>query len=75
MCIRDAICYNIKTKKLQKRKEMENMKKVWALVLTILAGILGLYIGAMLNAEGYFGSVFAIAVMGYFVIDAIEQKK
>lgn len=50
------------------------MKKVQALIVTILAGTLGIYIGAMLNAEGYLGSVFAIAVMGYYVIDAIERK-
>ena len=32
------------------------------------------YLGAILNLEGYLGIVFAIAVMGCFVMDAIEKK-
>lgn len=33
-----------------------------------------IYLGEILNLEGYLGIVFAIAVMGYFVMDAIEKK-
>lgn len=51
------------------------MKKVLAVVLTIVAVYIGFILGAALNLEGYLGIVFAIAVMGYFVLDAIEQKK
>ena len=47
--------------------------KAW--ILTVLSGLLGIYIGALLNMEGYLGSVFAIATMGYFIINAIEKKK
>lgn len=50
-------------------------KKVLALILTIVAGYVGFILGAELNLEGYLGIVFAIAVMGYFIIDAIELKK
>lgn len=50
------------------------MRKVVAVILTIVAGYIGFILGAILNLEGYLGIVFAIAVMGYFVMDAIEKK-
>lgn len=57
------------------RKEGEGvMRKVIAVILTIVAGYIGFILGAILNLEGYLGIVFAIAVMGYFVMDAIEKK-
>lgn len=51
------------------------MNKVLALILTIIAGVVGIYLGAALNLEGYLGIVFAVAVMGCFIIQAIENKK
>lgn len=51
------------------------MNKVRALILTIIAGLVGIYLGAAINLEGYLGIVFAVAVMGYFIIQAIESKK
>ena len=57
------------------RKEEEGvMRKVIAVILTIVAGYIGFILGAILNLEGYLGIVFAIAVMGYFVMDALEKK-
>ena len=50
------------------------MRKVIEVILTIVAGYIGFILGAILNLEGYLGIVFAIAVMGYFVMDAIEKK-
>lgn len=50
------------------------MRKFVAVILTIVAGYIGFIFGAILNLEGYLGIVFAIAVMGYFVMDAIEKK-
>ena len=50
------------------------MRKVIAVILTIVAGYIGFILGAILNLEGYLGIVFAIAVMGYFILDAIEKK-
>ena len=50
-------------------------KSVLALILTIVAGLIGIYLGAAINLEGYLGIIFAIAVMGSFVISAIEDKK
>lgn len=38
-------------------------------------GILGIYLGSALNLEGYLGIVLSIAVMGAFVVDAIEKRK
>jgi hypothetical protein len=46
-----------------------------ALILTIVAGLIGIYLGAAINLEGYLGIIFAIAVMGFFVVRAIEDKK
>ncbi len=45
------------------------------MVLTIVVGYIGFILGSALNLEGYLGIVFGIAVMGYFILDAIEQKK
>ena len=53
---------------------MINMRKGLALVLTIITGYIGFILGAALNLEGYLGVVFAIAVMGYFILDTIEKK-
>jgi len=46
-----------------------------ALILTIVFGIAGVFLGAMMNAEGYIGNIIAIAVMGFFIIRAIEDNK
>ncbi|HJJ65764.1 MAG TPA: hypothetical protein O0X48_05615 [Methanocorpusculum sp.] len=52
------------------------MKHFWmVLSVTLIAGVLGIYGGAMLNLEGYLGAVCAIAVAGAFIVDAIEKKK
>lgn len=50
-------------------------QSVLALIVTMLAGLAGLFIGAMLNMEGYLGIITAIAVMGYFIISAIEGRR
>jgi len=50
-------------------------KSLFALIVTLIAGIVGLFAGAMMNMEGYLGVIVAIAVMGYFVISAIERKQ
>ena len=36
-------------------------KEVKAVIITVLAGIIGLYLGASINLEGYLGLIFAIA--------------
>ena len=51
------------------------MKKVLAVILTIVAGYIGFNIDVANNMGGDLGVVFAIAVMGYFIIDAIEKKE
>lgn len=45
-----------------------------ALVWTILAGVAGIYLGALLNLEGYLGVIFAIAVAAWHIVKAIEEK-
>lgn len=45
-----------------------------ALVWTILAGAAGVYLGALLNLEGYLGVIFAIAVAAWHIVKAIEGK-
>ena len=52
------------------------MKKVLIpVIVTIIAGYLGIIIGASINVEGYLGNVFAIASMGGFILKAIGDKK
>lgn len=50
-------------------------RAVRALIVTVLAGIAGIYVGAFLNLEGYLGIILAIAVMGFFIILEIKEKK
>lgn len=50
-------------------------KAILALILTIVAGLVGIYLGAAINLEGYLGIILAIAVMGFFIIRTIEDKK
>ena len=50
------------------------MKKVLLFISTVIAAYIGFIIGAALNLEGYLGVVFAIAVVGIFILDAIEKK-
>ncbi len=45
-----------------------------ATLFTIVFGIAGIYLGAMLHLEGYLGIIFAISAMGYFLIEAMENK-
>lgn len=50
------------------------MKKALMFVSAVAAAYVGFIIGGMLNLEGYLGIVFAIAVVGMFILDAIEKK-
>ena len=50
------------------------MKKVSMFITTVVAAYIGCIIGAALNLEGYLGIVFAIAVVGSYLLDAIEKK-
>ena len=50
------------------------MKKVIMFITTVVAAYIGFIIGAALNLEGYLGVVFAIAVVGIYLLDAIEKK-
>lgn len=42
---------------------------------TIIAGLVGIYFGVVFNLKGYLGIIFSIAVMGAFIIHAIEVRK
>jgi hypothetical protein len=49
-------------------------KSIKAVIITALAGIIGLYLGAAINAEGYYGVIFAIAAATGFIVSAIERS-
>jgi hypothetical protein len=49
-------------------------KTMVSVVVTILSGIIGIYLGATINLEGYLGLVFAIATATGFIIQAIKQN-
>ena len=52
------------------------MKKVLIpVIVTIIAGYLGVLIGCCINTEGYLGNIFAIASMGGFILKAIGDKE
>ena len=52
--------------------EENNMKQF---VITIGVAFLGLMIGSAMNLEGWLGTIFAIAIVGVFIVEAIEKKK
>ncbi len=55
-------------------KGAENMKKIiTAVAVTLIMGYIGIYIGAMMNLEGYLGVIFSIASMGAFILHSIEK--
>lgn len=49
-------------------------RPVHALISTAAPGFAGIYIGAAFNLEGYLGIILSIAIMGFFIIQAIENK-
>ena len=44
-------------------------------VITIGVAFLGLMIGSAMNLGGWLGTIFAIAIVGVFIVEAIEKKK
>lgn len=51
-------------------------KAVFAAVVTLIAGCIGMVIGAeLLNGYAEFGFILAVAVMGAFIIYFNEKKK
>lgn len=42
-------------------------------ILTIFAGVFGIYIGAAMGVDGYLGIILAIATMGSCIISSIEK--
>jgi hypothetical protein len=50
-------------------------KEIKAVIITVLAGIIGLYLGASINLEGYLGLIFAIAAATGFIISVINRNK
>ena len=48
-------------------------KIITAVAVTLIMGYIGIYIGAMMNLEGYLGVIFSIASMGAFILHSIEK--
>lgn len=48
-------------------------KSIKALITIFIVGYIGIYLGAIINLEGYLGIILSIATMGYFIISAIED--
>lgn len=49
-------------------------KTIVSVVVTILAGIIGIYLGAAINLEGYLGLIFSIATATGFIVSAVERN-
>ena len=47
---------------------------ILAFILTIVAGLIGIYLGAVINIEGYLGVILSVATMGGFIIFSIESN-
>lgn len=50
-------------------------KPVKTAVITAAFGIIGIYLGAALNMEGYLGIVFAVAAAAGCIVDAMNNGK
>ncbi len=46
-----------------------------AFAATVLSGLAGIFLGGALNMEGYLGVILSIAVMGCFILRAVERRK
>ena len=46
-----------------------------AFIVTIIMGVVGVFLGANFGLQGYLGTTFAVATMGAFIISAIEKTK
>lgn len=46
-----------------------------AFAATVLSGLAGIFLGGALNMEGYLGVILSIAVMGCFILKAVERRK
>lgn len=51
------------------------MKAFTAFIVTIFIGVFGIYLGAILNLEGYLGIILAIATIGSYIVSSIEKTK
>ena len=49
-------------------------KTILAIVLTVVGFFAGVFIGAPANMEGDLGLLFAILIMGGFIIHSIEKQ-
>lgn len=50
-------------------------KAIFAFILTVVAGILGLIVGLATGMDGYLGVFFSIATMGAFIVYSLEKNK
>lgn len=50
-------------------------KAILAFILTIVAGLIGIYLGAAIYLEGYLGIILSVATMGGFIISTIENNR
>ena len=50
-------------------------KGMKAFIVTALVGIIGIYLGASMNLEGYLGLIFAIAAATGFIVSEINHNK
>lgn len=48
---------------------------ILAVISTIIAGVMGTYLGAAINIEGYLGIILSVATMGGFIIATIESNR
>lgn len=50
-------------------------KAILSFILTIVSGLIGIYLGAAINLEGYLGIILSVATMGGFIISSIESDR
>lgn len=50
-------------------------KGIKAVFITALAGIVGIYLGAVINLEGYLGLIFSISTAAGFIVSEINHNK
>lgn len=50
-------------------------KAITASLVTAIIGLLGIYLGAAINLEGYLGIIFVVASATGFIVSSLDNNK
>lgn len=57
------------------KEEYIMSKAITASLVTAIIGLLGIYLGAAINLEGYLGIIFVVASATGFIVSSLDNNK